>query len=126
MLKVYPFDRQEVPAFYSLKEPSETYPGAFGHVFAPSAPHGTPGWLCLGYVSRRTPFGQGTYLGFPVSELRLAREDEVLAALEEEHPLNEFLGQPGWSWFSSSSAHWHLCQARISAIKAHFAGTMEN
>ncbi len=89
MGEVYPLDRVSVPEFYTPKEEGGTHADDFGQVFAPSSEHHTPGWITLGYVSKQTPFGQGTYLGFPRSEIRKATREEVLVALEYDHPFGE-------------------------------------
>lgn len=86
---VYPLDRLEVPKFFTPKS-NETFPNAFGYVLAPTGKHDTSKWVSLGYVSKQTPFGQGTYMGFPRKDVRKASREEVLAALEKDHPFSRF------------------------------------
>ena len=55
-------------------------------VYAESSDHHAPDWITLGYVSKQTPHGQGTYCGFPRWGVREATSDEVLQALGLDHP----------------------------------------
>jgi len=89
----FQLDRVEVPKFYT---PIITtglgrtfHKGSNGKVFTPSSDHSTLGWMSLGYVSKQTPLGQGTFLGFPTTKLREATKEEVLAALKLNHPFGK-------------------------------------
>lgn len=82
----FPFDRTGVPTFYTPKDSNNNHHAYPGQVFAKTDRHFQPGWITVGYVSRQTPFGQGTYLGFRTSELREATMEEVLSAIERGHP----------------------------------------
>lgn len=57
-----------------------------GEVYAISGDHFSPGWVSCGFVSKQTPHGQGIFCGFKWAELRDATPDEVLGALEKNHP----------------------------------------
>lgn len=81
-------DRMDVPTvFYTPKTAdNNSHTNAFGRVFAESSDHFRSDWITVGYVSKQTPFGQGTFLGFERSELREAMREEVLTALRIDHP----------------------------------------
>jgi hypothetical protein len=80
-------DRMNVPAvFYTPKTTNNSHTNVYGNVFAESDDHFLADWITVGYVSKQTPFGQGTGLGFPKSELREATKNEVLVALTTNHP----------------------------------------
>lgn len=81
----YPLDRRWVPVFFTPKEECNAHRCAPGQVFAQNGRHHAAGWRDVGRVSKQTPFGQGTSLGFPGSELRRATREEILAALETDH-----------------------------------------
>ena len=68
------------------KKDREYHKSAEGKVLAESGKHDNPRWISVGYVSKQTPLGQGTGLGFERSELRPAKRHEILAALEQDHP----------------------------------------
>lgn len=44
------------------------------------------GWVVMGYVSKQTPFGQGTWMGMRRNDLRQATPDEIRLALTRDHP----------------------------------------
>lgn len=77
-----------IPRFYAMKELSRDHSTLpLDAVLAQTAVHHQSfTWLTLGIVSKQSPFGQGTYLGFAKQELRLATPDEVRAALSRNHP----------------------------------------
>lgn len=80
-------DRMNVPAvFFTPKAANENHKDAFSRVFTESGDHFRPDWITVGYVSKQTPFGQGTFLGFEKSQLRGATREEVLTALSTDHP----------------------------------------
>lgn len=81
-------DRIEVPKFYTMINPESRSPhrNSFGQVFAESSDHLKAGCITVGCVSKQTPLGQGTYLGFQRTELREATREEVLVALNRDHP----------------------------------------
>jgi hypothetical protein len=67
--------------------PKDEYDGSHRRwVYTKSGDHFSKGWITCGFVSRQTPFGQGTYCGFRRSELREATADEVLDTLKKDHP----------------------------------------
>jgi len=82
----FQFDRVEVPPFYTVKDGDNGHRLQPGQVVTQSSDHHTPGWITVGYVSKQTPLGQGTYLGFPRNELCPATVEEVQTALEQDHP----------------------------------------
>jgi len=84
-MQEYPDDRMDIPEFFvTLKNRSCSYPA--GTVLAPTATSDFEGWLVLGAVSKQTPFGQGLFSGYELTEVRKAEPNEVLAALRKRHP----------------------------------------
>jgi len=88
-MKNFAIDRKEVPSFYTPKTADNSHNTPVGQVLVQSSDHTSFGWITVGYMSRETPLGQGTYLGFPRGELRLANREEVLASLKANHPLGK-------------------------------------
>lgn len=82
-------DRVEVPIFYVPIDGCTTHTNCERKVFTPSSYHPIQGWISVGYVSKQTPLGQGTFLGFPVNQLRKATKEEVLTALNKNHPFGK-------------------------------------
>lgn len=83
----YAIDRLVVPAeFLTPRSLDNVHAAPLGTVLAQSDGREQPAWVCLGYVSKQTPLGQGIYCGFLRAELRLATGDEVRAALKADHP----------------------------------------
>jgi hypothetical protein len=82
--------RMEVPNFYTIDPSyeSQILPRDHweGKVFAKSSSHFMRHYSTLGYVSRQSPLGQGTYMGFPTRVLRPASPVEVAMALGKTHP----------------------------------------
>ena len=79
----------EVPETFYVRAdwaPKEFHPSAAHRVLAQSGPHFKPDWITLGFVSKQSPRGQGVFMGFPLSLLRVATTKEVLRALEQDHP----------------------------------------
>ncbi len=94
-MKTYPIDRLEPPLeFYTPKNLKNSHKVKPGVVLTKSGDHPTADWVCVGYVSKQTPFGQGIFKGFPIKDLRLATPREVRNALRTNHPR-------GW-WFRPS------------------------
>ena len=81
----FELDRMGVPVFYTPKGQINSHDGSFGKVFAESSAHDKSSWICVGYVSKQTPLGQGIFSGFPTKELRIATKEEVFAALKKDH-----------------------------------------
>jgi hypothetical protein len=82
----FSLDRMNVPTFYTPKDSNNGHHLPSGIILAESGSNRTFGWITVGYVSRQTPFGQGTYLGFKRSELQKADPMWVLAAITIDHP----------------------------------------
>jgi hypothetical protein len=105
-----PLDRIEVPKFYATRNPeASTHPDSRGQVFAESDDHFMAGRITVGYVSRQTPLGQGTFLGFPRTELRDATRKEVFAALDRDHPFGRSF-RPDCR--EAMNANFHLVMSR--------------
>ena len=96
MVYMTPQNLYTLPEFYKIKPDAETHPRTNGLIMAVTDEHRDADWLTLGYVSRRSPFGHGTYLGFPKTEVEPAEAAEVLAAIEQPHPICRW-------WFKPSS-----------------------
>jgi len=109
-MNYYPLDSINVPIFYTVKDQKNGHESPLGTVFAVSSDHGSKGWMSLGYVSRQSPMGQGTYLGFPLSEIREAMPNEVLAALEKDHPHGKSF-RPGCKKAMDASFHLTMASA---------------
>ncbi len=105
-------DRMDAPAvFYTPKTANnESHRNSFGRVFTESSDHFRPDWITVGYVSKQTPFGQGTFLGFERSQLREATREEVLAALSTNHPFGRDF-RPSCRKAMDASFHLVLSQA---------------
>jgi hypothetical protein len=86
MMKDFEIDRTDVPTFYTVVNVDTCHRMPLGTVLAESSDHFKPGWLTLGYVSRESPFGQGTYCGFAKEEVRVATKEGVLKAICLDHP----------------------------------------
>jgi len=85
----FKIDRMEPPKEFltlrrAVKPLPELKPGE--SVLAISSDHPTPGYVTVGYVSKQTPFGQGTFMGVPIKSLQRATREQVLAALQIDHP----------------------------------------
>ena len=78
-------DSMELPRFF-IPTGENFHQDYIGTVFAENGSHFSEGWVCCGFVSRQTPFGQGTGLGFRLAELRTATKEEVLQAVTLDHP----------------------------------------
>ncbi len=91
-------DRMEVPNFYVtnkrfvewISNPRKNMSAGWSHepkgqVYAQSGYH-EDGWLTLGYVSKQTPLGQGTGIGFNNSWVTKATMEQVKEALSKDHP----------------------------------------
>lgn len=77
-----------LPDFYVATATTHYHPRLqVGMVVATTAPHNDAGYVTAGYVSIVTPFGQGVYMGLPVSILRPAGLEEVKKALIKSHPM---------------------------------------
>ncbi|OGC45268.1 hypothetical protein A2V49_01565 [candidate division WWE3 bacterium RBG_19FT_COMBO_34_6] len=87
MTGYFQIDREEVPSvFYTPKSTTNHHGVKPGQVLTVSSQHQSSGWVCLGYVCKQTPFGQGIFMGFPIGELRIATPDEIRASLKTNHP----------------------------------------
>lgn len=86
----YRIDRLDPPrVFYTPSRTIRTGSGiqlAPGGILTVNGSIGTPDRLCVGIVSRQTPFGQGARMGISRSSLRRASRTEILAALRCNHP----------------------------------------
>lgn len=108
-----PFDTMDVPSvFYTPISESNSHRDAFGQVFAESGDHFEKDWITVGFVSKQSPFGQGTYLGFAREELREATKEEVRAALAANHPHGRKF-RPGC--MTASNADFHLVMSKVFA-----------
>ena len=88
-----------IPHFFKVKPGSEAHPNTVGQIIAvekDQKPH-APGYVDGGLVSKRTPFGHGTGLGYPKAELTPATPDEIRAAIKKTHPC-------GWLFKPDSQA----------------------
>lgn len=112
MGKHYKLDRVEVPRFYVPVTGCTTHSNCEGKVFTTSAEHSSSGWISVGYVSKQTPMGQGTFLGFPVDQLREATKEEILTALENDHPFGKSF-RPHCE--AVANASFHLAMASATA-----------
>ena len=81
----YAIDRLVVPPFFTPRSADNAHKTPRSTVLTQSDDHHSEAWICVGYVSKQTPLGQGIYCGFMRSELRPATSDEVRTALASDH-----------------------------------------
>ena len=86
-MTIFHFEREPIRPFYTLIDNSD-FIGLekIGTVFTESATHNAHNYKCLGRVTRRSPLGQGSYLGIQHIRLSVSTPQEVLDALALPHP----------------------------------------
>jgi hypothetical protein len=122
------YDRLTVPNFWTPKHKDiHPHEQAFGLVLAESDYHhaSREGYVCMGYVSKQSPFGQGIFCGMKATDLRPATREEVLEAIASDHPYTQKYGDFKPSLHERSReehekllARWdEVCEMQIKLIK---------
>lgn len=88
-MSTFEIDRVAVVDYYTPIDRNNGHEIGPGVVFAESDTHFNAEWICLGFVSKQTPLGQGIYCGFHKDKVRKATAEEIRLALSRNHPFGE-------------------------------------